>query len=81
MELCQSCVVVNAERLAAVRLRLAGPVDWEDVKRYGIYDRHGRPIATVQSIGDQLDYSMMSTGPMGPTNDPDKVIYCREVRR
>lgn len=69
--LCEACYVLNREKLAAVKLRLSGDVNWEDVQQHGIYDRFGVPIATVVSVITQAAptvysaaYQMQSTGRM-----------------
>ena len=43
VHLCAGCRSANDARLAAVKLRLSGNVDWEDVKKHGLYDRFSVP--------------------------------------
>ena len=59
--LCEQCLRANTERLSAVKARFGEPVDWDDVKKYGLYDRHGRPIATVLSV-DRLGIGQFKSG-------------------
>ncbi len=84
--LCTPCFRLNDERVTAVRLRLSGDVDWEDVRKYGIYDRYGVPIATVLRIEDgwsgAQQHGMMSTGRIRLSTVPDvKALTVKELKR
>lgn len=84
VHLCAGCRSANDARLAAVKLRLSGDVDWADVKKHGLYDRFGVPIATVLSVEMYQGVSIMSTGPTHTIHHDDnsvKIIKCKEMRR
>lgn len=83
LHLCATCTGVASTRLAEFKLRLSGDVDWEDIKRYGIYDRFGVPIATVQRIEwARTAPTMLTTGPHTTTVDRSiVVVYCTPLKK
>lgn len=70
LTLCSTCRLVVDKRIADVKLRLSGDVDWDDVKQHGLYDRFGVPIATVLAIRTVSHAAgFASTGPIFDRSD------------
>ena len=64
---CLDCFNALNKRVRDAKLRLSGDVDWNDIKKYGIYDRFGVPIATVLEVMPRVQVQRyVSTGPMSP---------------
>jgi len=85
--LCQKCYGIADAKLAALKLRLSGDIDWDDIKKYGIYDRFGVPLATVLSVYETgPTYSMRTTssGSMGTSQPAEdcklKTLKIKELR-
>jgi len=56
IEICSDCLGFHDAQTAAVKARLAGPVNWEEIVRDGLYDRYGRKVAIVRNLTvDRID--------------------------
>lgn len=83
LHVCPSCRGFVDAKLAQVKLRLSGDVDWEDIKKYGIYDRFGVPIATVLEVRPRIQVQQYATGPMSPLQplNDELILDIRPLKR